>query len=53
MARHTGSKTTIQQGEKVANPDISAQVNTILKIAKKRAFIGATLLAVYASEFFS
>ena len=28
-------------------------MNTILKIAKKRAFIDATLLAVNASEFFS
>lgn len=42
-----------QQGEKIANPEISDQVNTILKIAKKRAFIDATLLAVNASEFFS
>jgi hypothetical protein len=42
-----------QQGEKIANPDIADQVNTILKIAKKRAFIDATLLAVNASEFFS
>ena len=37
----------------IPNPDISDQVNTILKIAKKRAFIDATLLAVNASEFFS
>jgi hypothetical protein len=42
-----------QQENKVVNPDISDQVNTILKIAKKRAFIDATLLAVNASEFFS
>jgi hypothetical protein len=28
-------------------------VHTILKIAKKRAFIDATFLAVNASEFFS
>lgn len=42
-----------QQGEKITNPDIADQVNTILKIAKKRAFIDATLLAVNASEFFT
>lgn len=42
-----------QTGEKIANPDIADQVNTILKIAKKRAFIDATLLAVNASEFFT
>jgi hypothetical protein len=42
-----------QQDEKISNPDIADQVNTILKIAKKRAFIDATLLAVNASEFFS
>lgn len=36
----------------MSNPDIPDSVNTILKIAKKRAFIDATLIAVNASEFF-
>lgn len=37
----------------VANPDIADQVNTVLKMAKKRALIDAVLLAVNASEFFT
>jgi hypothetical protein len=37
----------------VLNPDIADQVNTIQKMAQKRALIGATLLAVNASEFFT
>jgi hypothetical protein len=42
-----------QKEDKVANPDIYDQLNTILKIAKKRACLDGTLLAVNASEFFS
>lgn len=37
----------------VLNPDIADQVNTIQKMAQKRALIAATLLAVNASEFFT
>lgn len=37
----------------VANPEIADQVNTLLKMAQKRALIAATLLAVNASEFFT
>lgn len=37
----------------VINPDIADQVNTIQKMAQKRALIAATLLAVNASEFFT
>lgn len=44
---------TEQAVGKVANPDIADQVNTIQKMAQKRALIAATLLAVNASEFFS
>lgn len=44
---------TGQQVGKVANPDIADQVNTIQKMAQKRALIAATLLAVNASEFFT
>jgi hypothetical protein len=44
---------TEQQAGLVANPDIADQVNTVLKIAKKRALVDAVLLAVNASEFFT
>jgi len=42
-----------QQVGQTVNPDIADQVNTILKMAAKRALIAATLLAVNASEFFT
>jgi len=42
-----------QQAGRVANPDIADLVNTIQKMAQKRALIAATLLAVNASEFFT
>ena len=42
-----------QQVGRVVNPDIADQVNTIQKMAQKRALIAATLLAVNASEFFT
>lgn len=38
---------------RVPNDDIASQVNTIQKMAQKRAFIGATLLGVNGSEFFT
>jgi hypothetical protein len=44
---------TSQQIGRVPNPDIADQVNTIQKMAQKRALIAATLLAVNASEFFT
>ena len=51
---HANDPQIINQEEgKVNNPDIADQVNTILKIAKKRAFIDAILIAVNASEFFT
>lgn len=42
-----------QQVGRIANPDVSDQVNTIQKMAAKRALVAATLLAVNASEFFT
>jgi predicted RNA-binding Zn-ribbon protein involved in translation (DUF1610 family) len=42
-----------QQVGRVPNPDIADQVNTFQKMAQKRALVGATLLAVNASEFFT
>jgi hypothetical protein len=38
---------------RIPNPDVCDLVNTIQKMAQKRAFIAATLLAVNASEFFT
>lgn len=38
---------------RVANPDVCDQVNTLQKMAQKRALVAATLLAVNASEFFT
>jgi hypothetical protein len=42
-----------QQVGRVFNPDIADQVNTIQKMSQKRALVGAVLLAVNASEFFT
>lgn len=42
-----------QNAGRIPNPDIFDQVNTIQKMAQKRAFISATLIAVNASEFFT
>lgn len=38
---------------RVANPDVIDQVNTVQKMAQKRAMIAATLIAVNASDFFT
>jgi len=38
---------------RVPNPDIADQVNTIQKMAQKRALIASVLIAVNASEFFT
>jgi hypothetical protein len=38
---------------RIPNPDIADQVNTLQKMAQKRALIAATLLAVNASEYFT
>jgi hypothetical protein len=38
---------------RVPNDDIASQVNTVQKMAQKRALIAATLMAVNASEFFT
>jgi hypothetical protein len=39
--------------QRVPNPDIADQVNTLAKMAQKRALIAATLIACSASEFFT
>lgn len=40
-------------GEKKDNPDIADVYNTVLKMAKKRAYVDATLTATAASDFFT
>ena len=44
---------TEQETGRVPNPDTADQVNTILKMAEKRALIAATLIAVNASDYFT
>lgn len=57
-----GCGATFQPGDKaiesqqvgmVKNDEVHDLVNTIQKMAEKRAFVGSTVLAVNASEFFS
>lgn len=38
---------------RIQNPDVIGNKNTIMKMAQKRAFVGAILLATGASEFFT
>lgn len=44
---------TDQGTGQVPNPDIADQVNTLQKMAQKRAFVGAVLIATNASEYFT
>lgn len=44
---------TEQKLEQVINPDVSDLVNTILKMADKRALVAATLIATGMSEYFT
>ena len=62
FARRGGCGTKFKDGDAaiesqttgaVINPDIFDQVNTILKMAEKRALVAAVLLAVGASDFFT
>lgn len=54
-AQFSAGDPRIEQQEvgRVANPDIADQVNTIQKMAQKRALVAAVLLAANASEFFT
>ena len=38
---------------RIPNPDVADVVNTIQKMAQKRALVAATLIATSASEFFT
>ncbi len=42
-----------QQTGRIPNPDIADIVNTLMKMSQKRAFVGATLIATNASEYFT
>lgn len=42
-----------QETGRIENPDVADQVNTILKMAEKRALVAAVLITVNASEFFT
>jgi predicted RNA-binding Zn-ribbon protein involved in translation (DUF1610 family) len=46
-------KITDQQAGLVPNPDIADQVNTILKMAQKRALVAAILIGANASDYFT
>ncbi len=54
-AKFADGDLTIENQEvgRIPNDDIASQVNTIQKMAQKRALVAATLLAVNASEFFT
>lgn len=43
----------VQIGEKMENPDIANEYNTVLKMAKKRAHVDAVLTATAASDIFT
>lgn len=49
----TGRWEIARQGEKVENPDIADVYNTVLKVAKKRAFNDGILSATGASDMFT
>jgi hypothetical protein len=44
---------TDQELGKIANPDVAEQVNTILKMAQKRALVAAVLITTGASDYFT
>jgi hypothetical protein len=47
------TRITGQETGKVANPDVAELMNTVLKMADKRALIAATLLATGCSDIFT
>jgi len=42
-----------RKGERIENPDVADQFNTVLKMAKKRAHVDAVLTATAASDIFT
>lgn len=53
VAKIDGTWQVIEFGEKMENPDIADTYNTVLKIAKKRAYIDGILSATAASDIFT
>jgi hypothetical protein len=53
VAKIDGIWSICEIGEKMENPDIADQYNTVLKIAKKRAFVDGILSATGASDIFT
>jgi len=48
-----GSWMTVKQGERIENPDIADCYNTVMKIAKKRAYVDAVITACAASDIYA
>lgn len=53
VMKHDGKWVICEKGEKMENPDIADTYNTVLKIAKKRAFVDGILTATGSSDFFT
>jgi hypothetical protein len=53
VAKIDGSWQICEIGEKMENPDIADQYNTVLKMAKKRAYVDGILSATAASDIFT
>ena len=53
VAKFNGSWEICEFGEKMENPDIADTYNTVLKMAKKRAYVDGILSATAASDIFT
>ncbi len=53
VAKIDGTWQVCEIGEKMENPDIADQYNTVLKMAKKRAYLDGILSATAASDIFT
>src|SRR3990167_7009919 len=53
VAKINGQWEVCEMGEKMENPDIADSYNTVLKMAKKRAYIDGILSATAASDIFT
>jgi len=53
VSKVDGSWQICEMGEKMENPDIADQYNTVLKMAKKRAYVDGILSATAASDIFT
>jgi len=51
--RHDDRTITDQEVGQVKNPNVADQVNTILKMAEKRALVAAVLIATNTSDYFT